>query len=56
MFAIIAAIIYGVGFLIAGSATHVNGWFAPIPLLLLGSFCLALHLAGVGTGWTVRRP
>ena len=54
MFAIIAAIVYGLGFLIAGSGAHVNAWFAPTPLLLLGSFCLALHFAGVN--WTPRRP
>ena len=55
MFAIIAAIVYGTGFVISGSGAHVSPWFTPLPMLLLGSMCLALHLAGIAAAWTVRR-
>lgn len=56
MLAVIAAIVYGLGFLLSGSGAHVNQWLAPMPLMLLGSFCMALHFAGIGTAWTARRP
>ncbi len=29
--------------------------FTPFSLMLIGLACLALHLAGIGTGWRVRR-
>jgi hypothetical protein len=29
--------------------------FSPFSLMLIGLACLAPHLAGVGTGWKVRR-
>jgi hypothetical protein len=29
--------------------------FSPFSLMLIGLACLALHLAGVDTGWRLRR-
>ncbi|HXZ74039.1 MAG TPA: hypothetical protein VEH31_24630 [Streptosporangiaceae bacterium] len=53
MLAIIAAVIFVIAFLldITGMATNVV--FAPASLMLLGLACLALHTAGIGTGWYV---
>lgn len=54
MFAILAAVAYGIGYIEQGSGGHTNAWFSPM-LLLAGSFFLALHLLGIGTSWTPRR-
>ena len=57
MLAIIAAIIFVIAFLLNATSTATSAVFAPTSLLLVGLACLALHLAGVGTGWKVpRRP
>jgi len=56
MLAFVAAILFGIAFLINATATSVPAVFSPISLLLLGLTCLALHQAGVGTTWhTTRR-
>src|SRR5579859_6484396 len=54
MLAYIAAIIFAIAFLINATSTSTNAVFSPISLLLVGLACLALHLAGVGTGWSWR--
>lgn len=54
MFAILAAIAYGIGFIEQGSGGNTSAWFSPVAMLLLGSFLLALHLAGAGS-WLPRR-
>lgn len=54
MFAILAAVAYAVGFIEQGTGGSTNTWFSPSALLLLGSFFLALHLAGAGS-WLPRR-
>jgi len=36
------------------AAIATNAVFSPTSLMLAGLACLALHLAGVGTGWSVR--
>jgi len=54
MLAILAAILFGVGFVLSGNGDHTNTWFSPTSLMLAGLTCLALHLAGIGT-WT-RKP
>ena len=47
-----AAVLFIIAFLInATSAT--SAVFSPMSLLLAGLACLALHLAGVGTKWSV---
>jgi len=56
MFGLIAAILFAVAFIINGSGTSTNAWFSPLSLALAGLFCLAVHLLGVGTGWSIRRP
>ncbi len=55
MLAIVAAIIFAIAFLLDVTSTATNAVFAPASLLLLGLTCLALHIAGVGTGWTFSR-
>jgi hypothetical protein len=53
MLAIIAAILFAIAFLLNATSTATNAVFSPMSLLLVGLVCLALHLAGVGTGWKV---
>jgi hypothetical protein len=53
MLAIIAAVIFAIAFLLDVTSTVTNAVFAPASLLLLGLCCLALHIAGIGTGWHV---
>jgi hypothetical protein len=55
MLAIIAAIIFAIAFIINASGTAVSAVFDPTSLLLVGLALLALHLAGVGSGWSWRR-
>lgn len=57
MFALIAAVLFAVAFIINGSGGHPDTWFSPFSLALAGLFCLALHLLGVGSAWwAARRP
>jgi hypothetical protein len=42
-----------IAFLINATSTATSAVFAPMSLLLVGLICLALHLSGVGTGWSV---
>jgi len=53
MLAIIAAVIFVIAFLLEITGTATNVVFAPTSLMLLGLACLALHIAGIGTGWYV---
>ena len=53
MLAIIGAIVFVIAFLLNATSTATSAVFAPTSLLLVGLACLALHLAGVGTGWKV---
>jgi hypothetical protein len=56
MLAIVAAILFAVGYILDASAAHTNAWLSPGALTLAGLFCLALHLCGVGATWTRRPP
>ncbi len=56
MFAIIAAIIFAVAFVIRVTSTATDVILAPISLLLAGLVFLALHQAGYGTSWKYSRP
>jgi hypothetical protein len=53
MLAIAAAIIFAIAFLLNATSTATSAVFSPTSLLLVGLACLALHQAGVGTGWSL---
>jgi hypothetical protein len=55
MLAIIAAVIFAIAFLLHAAGTATDAVFSPTSLLLAGLACLALHIAGIGTGWSFRR-
>ena len=55
MLAIVAAILFGIAWIINATGTVTDAWFSVTGLLLLGLVCLALHQAGIGTGWARRR-
>jgi hypothetical protein len=58
LFAIIAAILFGFALLLDLLDTQLGASDAlnATTLMLAGLFCLALHFAGVGTGFRGRRP
>jgi hypothetical protein len=53
MLAIVAAILFAIAFLLNAANTATSSVFSPMSLLLAGLACLALHVAGIGTGWKV---
>jgi membrane protein implicated in regulation of membrane protease activity len=53
MLAIAAAIIFAIAFLLNATSTATGIVFSFTSLLLAGLTCLALHQAGIGTGWSV---
>jgi hypothetical protein len=57
MFAIIAAVIFGLALILDWADASVSDAFTPQTLLMAGLLCIALHLAGVGAGrrWGRRR-
>jgi hypothetical protein len=57
MLAFVAAVLFGVAFLLNATETSTDVVFSPTSLMLFGLALLALHVAGVGTGWSssVRR-
>jgi hypothetical protein len=55
MLAIIAAIIFGIAWVINATGAVTNAWFSVTGLLLLGLVLLALHQAGIGSVWVRRR-
>jgi len=55
MLAIIAAIIFAIAFIINVAGITTAAVLAPSSLILLGLACLALHVAGIGSGWRWRR-
>ncbi|MHC3469335.1 hypothetical protein ACYF6T_11510 [Streptomyces sp. 7R007] len=54
MLAIISAVLFFIAFLINAADLSTNDTFTSTNVMLLGLAVLALHLAGVGTGWSVR--
>jgi len=54
MLAIIAAVIFALALLLDLTDASVGDAFTPMTLLTAGLFCVALHLAGVGSGWNWR--
>jgi hypothetical protein len=55
MLAIAAAIIFAIAFVLKATSTATNAVFSPASLLLIGLACLALHQAGVASGWSFPR-
>jgi hypothetical protein len=55
MFAIVAAIIFAIAFVLRATHTATDSVFSSLSLILIGLVCLALHIAGIGTGWSARR-
>ena len=55
MLGFVAAVIFVIAFLINATSTATSAVFSPTSLLLVGLACLALHLAGVGTKWSVAK-
>jgi hypothetical protein len=57
MFAIIAAVIFGLALILDWANIKASDAFTPQTLLMAGLLCIALHLAGVGAGskWGRRR-
>lgn len=57
MFAIIAAVIFGLALILDWADATVSDAFTPQTLLMAGLLCVALHLAGIGaaTTWRGRR-
>jgi hypothetical protein len=49
----VAAVLFVIAFLINATTTSTSAVFSPTSLLLVGLACLALHLSGIGTGWSV---
>jgi hypothetical protein len=55
MLAVIAAILFGIAFVINATGTVTDAAFSVTGLLLLGLVFLALHQAGIGSAWVRRR-
>ncbi|MBK3641792.1 MULTISPECIES: hypothetical protein [Streptomyces] len=54
MLAIVSAILFFIAFLINAADISTNDTFTSTNVMLIGLTVLALHLAGVGSGWNVR--
>jgi hypothetical protein len=52
MLAIIAAILFFISFLLHVTGVGTDVVFSSYSLMLVGFVLLALHLAGVGSGWS----
>ncbi|MEV5341175.1 hypothetical protein AB0K93_22265 [Streptomyces sp. NPDC052676] len=52
MLAIISAVLFFIAFIIGATDIGTNDLFSPTNLMLLGLTLLALHLAGLGAGWS----
>jgi hypothetical protein len=53
MLAIISAVLFFTSFLINAADISTNDTFTSTNIMLLGLMVLALHLAGIGSGWSV---
>jgi hypothetical protein len=52
---IVAAALFFIAFLVNAAEIGTNDVFSSVNIMLLGLTALALHLAGVGAGWSRRR-
>jgi hypothetical protein len=55
MLAAVGAVILAIAYLINATSTSTDAAFTPFSLLVAGLFFVALHLAGVGSGWSAPR-
>jgi hypothetical protein len=55
MLGYIAALLFIIAFILRVTSTSTGVVFAPQSLLLVGLALLALHVAGVGSGWRIPR-
>jgi hypothetical protein len=55
MLGIVAAVLFFVSFLINAADLSTNQAFSSTNVMLLGLTALALHVAGIGAGWSRRR-
>ncbi|GAA1445037.1 hypothetical protein [Nocardiopsis tropica] len=55
MFATAAAVLFGLALLLELLGTGILDLVTPRTLALAGLLCLALHVAGYGSGWGRRR-
>jgi hypothetical protein len=55
MLGIAAAVLFFIAFLINAAEISTNDVFTSTNVMLLGLMLLALHVAGIGTGWSGRR-
>ncbi|MEU9343979.1 hypothetical protein AB0D74_22500 [Streptomyces sp. NPDC048278] len=51
---IVAAVLFFIAFLINAADISTNDTFTSTNVMLLGLTALALHVAGIGTGWSYR--
>ncbi|MEV5427973.1 hypothetical protein [Streptomyces sp. NPDC052701] len=54
MLAIVSAVLFFIAFLINAAEISTNDTFTSTNIMLIGLAVLALHLAGVGGGWSPR--
>ncbi|MFJ9563972.1 hypothetical protein ACIRQQ_28555 [Streptomyces fuscichromogenes] len=54
MIGIVAAVLFFIAFLINAADISTNDTFTSTNLMLLGLTALALHVAGIGSGWSYR--
>ena len=55
MLGFVAAVLFIIAFLLNATSTTTSVVFSPMSLMLAGLACLALHLADVGTKWSVPK-
>ncbi|RZU45979.1 hypothetical protein EV284_0629 [Streptomyces sp. BK022] len=54
MLAIISAVLFFIAFLINAADISTNDTFSSTNVMLIGLALLALHVAGIGAGWSAR--
>jgi hypothetical protein len=55
MLGTVAAILFGIAFVVNATSTSTSALFAPTSLIALGLACLALHVGGWGAGVKLAR-
>ncbi|MEU1853380.1 hypothetical protein ABZ499_29985 [Streptomyces sp. NPDC019990] len=54
MLGIIAAVLFFIAFVINAAEVSTDDVFASTNIMLIGLALLALHVAGIGSGWAAR--